>query len=159
MTGRVRAGRDKRTSGPLVGGRVPENCFGVVVVADPHECGELAVEHAFQSMLSLGLPSSRSRCLASESSRASVSRPLPQDAASWFLSHEASAGLSPPVDTEIVTAPSRWTAGRINEQWAGSSALFTHTPAASASAATAPSTSGSPVAVMTRRKPAMSPGR
>ena len=41
-------------------------------------------------------------------------------------------GLSPPVDTEIVTAPSRWTAGRMKDECSRSSALLTHTPEDSA---------------------------
>ena len=41
----------------------------------------------------------------------------------------ASAGLSPPVDTDTVTAPSRWTAGRMKEECARSSALLTQMPA------------------------------
>ena len=78
--------------------------------------------------------------------------PPPNPSAMRSRSHEASAGLSPPVETDTVTAPSRWTAGRMKEQWAGSSALFSQMPAASASAYTAPSTSGIPVAVTTSRK-------
>ena len=45
----------------------------------------------------------------------------------------------------------------MNEQCAMSSALFVQTPAASASAYTAPSTSGTPVAVTIRRKADASP--
>ena len=60
--------------------------------------------------------------------------PSPHSSARRVRSHEASAGLSPPVDTETVTAPSRCTAGRMNEEWAMSSALLAQTPAASASA-------------------------
>ena len=54
--------------------------------------------------------------------------------ASRARSHEARAGLAPPVETAMVTGPSRCTDGRMNEQCATSSALLTHTPAASASA-------------------------
>ena len=62
-------------------------------------------------------------------------------------SHAASAGLCPPVANVTSSGPRRTRAGRVNEQCAGSSAALTHTPAASASSNTAPSTAGSPVAV------------
>ena len=45
------------------------------------------------------------------------------------------AGLAPSVDTATEIAPRRATAGSVNEQWAGSSALLTQTPAASPSSA------------------------
>ena len=62
-----------------------------------------------------------------------------------------SAGLAPPVDTETVTGPWRWTEGRKKVQCSASSALLTQMPADSASAAARRSTSGTPVAVITSR--------
>ena len=51
-------------------------------------------------------------------------------------SHAASAGLCPPVDTVTSSRPAARRAGRVYEQRAGSSAAFTHTPAASPSSNT-----------------------
>ncbi len=80
-----------------------------------------------------------------------MSSPGPNCAATRSRNQTASAGLAPPLDTATVTRPWRWTAGNTAVQRSGSSALFTHTPAARASAETSPSTSGSPVAVTTSR--------
>ena len=68
----------------------------------------------------------------------------------------ARAGLDPSVVTAIVSGPLRAIAGRMNVQLSGRSAAFTQIPAAVASAATAASTSGIPVAVMTSRTPSRS---
>ena len=90
-----------------------------------------------------GRPSPPSRCSARRRGGAGAPGPTVRPArpirartvsASRARSHEARAGLVPPVETATVTGPSRCTDGRMNEQCATSSALFTHTPAASASA-------------------------
>ena len=64
--------------------------------------------------------------------------------------------VAPPFTSGARTRPST---SRVKEQRSGSSALFNHTPAASASQWTCPSTDGSPVAVMARRYEATSPRR
>ena len=65
-------------------------------------------------------------------------------------------GLEPSVPTATTTGPRRVTAGRMNQQFAGSSALFTHMPLARASVATWALTAGSSVAVITSWWPSRS---
>ena len=95
---------------------------------------------------------------ASASSEASSPISGPSTPATRSRTHDASAGLLPPVETATATGPWRVTAGSTKLQRPGSSATLTHTPAASASSWTAPSTAGSPVAVTTSRYRAASPG-
>ena len=66
-------------------------------------------------------------------------------------SQEARAGLRPLVEKVASIGPRRTTAGRMKRQWSGSSAALTSTPSARRRGTPAPSTSGSPVAAMTRR--------
>jgi hypothetical protein len=65
--------------------------------------------------------------------------------------HRARAGLVPPVDTATVTGPWRRTEGSPTVPGVIWSAVATRVPAAVASATTAASTAGSPVAVSTNR--------
>src|SRR5581483_5447623 len=102
-------------------------------------------------------PSARtaSRSAASRSTSTSYSGPI--SAARRFLSHDATAGLRPPVDTATVREPRRMIAGWVAEQWSGSSTLLTQTPAASPSSYTAAFVDGESVAATANRYPDTSP--
>ena len=82
----------------------------------------------------------------------------PSSASKRALSHEASAGLRPPVPIVTTRSPLRTTDIRVNEQFSGSSAELTQTWRSSAAANTAWSTSGSPVAVVASQAPSRSAG-
>src|SRR5207244_13185525 len=84
------------------------------------------------------------------SSSRSVSYSGPSSASRRARNHDDSAGLRPLVDTVTSNAPRRRTDGSVNEQFSGSSAPLTHTPARSPSVNTARLTSGESVAAMTR---------
>jgi hypothetical protein len=91
----------------------------------------------------------RSRSAANSSTMPANSGPI--SCSSRRRSHDDSAGLAPPVEVVIIRLPRRTTAGSVNEQRAGSSALFTQIPSASASSKICWSTVTSPVAVTTSR--------
>ena len=105
-----------------------QNCLGVVHVACLDPGPERSIEQCppIERVAAHSLGPEPLR--ASARSAASVPRPSPHWVARRSRNHDARAGLNPPVDTDTVTPPSRCTAGRMKDEWARSSALFTQTP-------------------------------
>ena len=79
-------------------------------------------------------PTDGARATASQARRVAVRRRAAKSSRRRF----ASAGEAPAVETAMVIGPSRWTAGRINEQRAGSSTTLQNSRRRSASIAISP---------------------
>ena len=157
---RTAPGRDKRTSALLGGGRAA-NCFGRCRSSPARtEGGQSTVEQREPSRPLPRWPSlvPRPLSLPSESRWASVVEPVREQRPELVsFSQEASAGLSPPVDTAMVTAPSRWTAGRMNSSVPVVGTVHPRPGGVGLRHATGTVDRRVALTVMTSRKPATSP--
>ena len=136
----------------------PEHLLGFVDTPGADQIEHAGIERRRQSGSSTGTPDARSSSRASDKMSSSVAYSGPSSSARRRRSHEARAGLRPPVPIVTTRSPWRTTDISVNEQFSGSSAEFTQMRRSSAAANTAWSTSGSPVAVVASQAPSRSAG-